>query len=233
MKTSAQLKDEAKRMLSGRWKDAILMNLVPVLINLILALIIIIPFILFYQANPDILSSGQWNGDMGDASPSGSGGESFGGGLISTFFTVAISWTLLEVFRGQKTKIEPLKDALRTFHAPYALAVVVIYFLSAILTFLWSLLLVIPGIVKSYSYSQAYYIFYDTYEHTGEKPGYLDTITASRRIMDGHKGELFMLDLSFIGWHILAIMTLGIGYLWLTPYISATKAAFYDNLPKE
>ena len=50
--------------------------------------------------------------------------------------------------------------------------------------------------------------------------------------MKGYKGQLFILDLSFIGWHILAIMTAGIGYLWLTPYISTTKAAFYDNLPK-
>ena len=48
--------------------------------------------------------------------------------------------------------------------------------------------------------------------------------------MDGYKAQLFILNLSFIGWHILSIFTLGIGYLWLTPYISATKAAFYNNL---
>ena len=103
----------------------------------------------------------------------------------------------------------------------------------SIFTFLWSLLFIIPGIVKSYAYSQAYYIYYDTYQTTGQTPGYLDTITASRRIMDGHKGQLFWLDLSFIGWHLLAVLTLGIGYLWLSPYIAATKAAFYEELPKE
>ncbi len=58
----------------------------------------------------------------------------------------------------------------------------------------------------------------------------MDTITASRRLMKGQKGRLFWLDLSFIGWHILAILTIGIGYLWLNPYISATKAAFYEDL---
>lgn len=51
--------------------------------------------------------------------------------------------------------------------------------------------------------------------------------------MDGFKAKLFFLDLSFIGWHFLSIITFGIGYLWLTPYISATKAAFYQNLPKD
>ena len=53
------------------------------------------------------------------------------------------------------------------------------------------------------------------------------------KLMDDYKGQLFWLDLSFIGWHILALATAGIGYLWLSPYISATKAAFYEQLPKD
>jgi len=95
------------------------------------------------------------------------------------------------------------------------------------------LLLVIPGIIKGYAYSQSYFIYYDVVTETGEKPKILDTITASRKLMDGYKGKLFWLDLSFIGWHILAIATVGIGYLWLNPYITATKAAFYEQLPKQ
>ena len=51
--------------------------------------------------------------------------------------------------------------------------------------------------------------------------------------MNGYKGQLFWLDLSFIGWHILAWLTCGIGYLWLNPYIYATKAVFYNNLSEE
>lgn len=50
--------------------------------------------------------------------------------------------------------------------------------------------------------------------------------------MNGYKRKLFLLDLSFIGWHILAILSLGIGYLWLIPYIYTTKAVFYENLLK-
>lgn len=95
------------------------------------------------------------------------------------------------------------------------------------------MLFLIPGIIKSYSYAQANFIYYDILEGTGQKPGYLECITASRRLMNGYKGQLFWLDLSFIGWHILAVLTCGIGYLWLNPYIYATKAAFYNNLPNE
>lgn len=105
--------------------------------------------------------------------------------------------------------------------------------LISIFTTLWGLLLVIPGIIKSYSYSQSYFIYYDIVQETGQTPKVLDTITASRKLMDGYKGKLFWLDLSFIGWHILALATAGIGYLWLSPYISATKAAFYEQLPKD
>lgn len=111
--------------------------------------------------------------------------------------------------------------------------IILLALLTAIFTTLWALLLVIPGIIKSYSYSQSYFIYYDIVTDTGEKPGVLDTITASRKLMDGYKGKLFWLDLTFIGWHILSMLTLGIGYLWLNPYISATKAAFYNELPKE
>ena len=57
-------------------------------------------------------------------------------------------------------------------------------------------------------------------------------ITESRELMSGHKGRLFWLDISFIGWYIVGMITLGIGFLWINPYINATKAAFYDDLSK-
>ncbi|CCI82034.1 hypothetical protein FC41_GL000658 [Lactobacillus hominis DSM 23910 = CRBIP 24.179] len=55
-------------------------------------------------------------------------------------------------------------------------------------------------------------------------------ISESRKVMDGHKGELFVLDLSFIGWWLLSILTLGIGFLWLIPYVRVTHANFYRQL---
>ena len=90
---------------------------------------------------------------------------------------------------------------------------------------LWSLLFIIPGIVKSFSYAMTPFIM-------AENPGMSanDAITASRQLMDGHKGELFMLDLSFIGWDLLAALTLNIGHIFLNPYRNAAYAAFYKDL---
>ena len=95
-------------------------------------------------------------------------------------------------------------------------------------TLLWTLLLVIPGIIKAYSYSMTFYILRENPEMTAG-----DAITASQKMMDGHKMDLFLLSLSFIGWAFLASITFGIGYLWLIPYIYTAYAAFYETLKKE
>ena len=95
-------------------------------------------------------------------------------------------------------------------------------------TLLWTLLLVIPGIIKAYSYSMTFYILRENPEMTAG-----DAITASQKMMDGHKMDLFLLSLSFIGWAILASITFGIGYLWLIPYIYTAYAAFHETLKKE
>ncbi|MGM0218088.1 DUF975 family protein [Enterococcus sp. AZ126] len=231
MKTRAELKNEAKGVLRGRWKDSILMSLVPTLVSiaigLLLFFLLVIPTITFVQNNSDLLNStANYDGNSG-----GSGG-SFIGGIIGALFSAGISWTFLDLIRGKRQNIRPFSDAFRGFGGPVVLGVICIYLLMAIFIFLWSLLLVIPGIIKGYSYSQAYFIYYDRYEETDMRPGFLECITRSKHMMKGYKGQLFILDLSFIGWHILAILTAGIGYLWLTPYITATKAAFYENLPK-
>ena len=98
-------------------------------------------------------------------------------------------------------------------------------FLRGLYTFLWSLLFVIPGIVKSYSYAMTPFIMAENPEMSAN-----DAITASRQLMDGHKGELFTLELTFIGWSLLSALTLGIGSLFLNPYMNAARAAFYRDL---
>lgn len=97
--------------------------------------------------------------------------------------------------------------------------------LTGLYTFLWALLFIIPGIVAGYSYSMASFIMT---ENPGMKAS--EAIEASKRLMDGHKAELFVLDLSFLGWILLNVFTLGIGSLWLNPYMNAAHAAFYRNL---
>ncbi|ATI50401.1 MULTISPECIES: DUF975 family protein [Bacillus cereus group] len=103
-----------------------------------------------------------------------------------------------------------------------------LYIVVNIYIFLWCLLFIIPGIIKSFSYAMTYFIINDHPEYSINQ-----AITESRRMMDGHKMEYFILCLSFIGWFILSCITLGIGFLWLIPYFYTTSAAFYEEIAEE
>lgn len=127
---------------------------------------------------------------------------------------------LLKLHDGEEGELKDLFSEFNRFGDGFVLSL-----LTAIYVFLWSLLLVIPGIIASYKYAMAPFILQ---ENPGMKPG--DAITASKERMEGHKGDLFLLDLSFIGWSLLSVLTLGIGNLWLNPYINASRAAFYRDL---
>lgn len=100
--------------------------------------------------------------------------------------------------------------------------------LMVIFIFLWSLLFIIPGVVKGLAYSLTPYILKDYPELSANQ-----AINLSMKMMKGHKFDLFWLFLSFIGWSILCIFTLGIGYLWLMPYMMTTMAAFYQEVKTE
>lgn len=98
-------------------------------------------------------------------------------------------------------------------------------FLRGLFTALWSMLFVVPGIVKHYAYSMSFYIAADHPEYTWNQ-----CMDASKRMTAGHKGELFVLDLSFIGWFFVGALCLGVGSLWVTPYYNASWANYYDAL---
>lgn len=98
-------------------------------------------------------------------------------------------------------------------------------FLTNLYALLWSLLLIIPGIMAAYSYAMTPYILMDHPEMTAG-----EAIARSKELMAGNRWRLFCLQFSFIGWSILAALTLGIGNLWLTPYTHAAEAAFYRDL---
>ena len=97
--------------------------------------------------------------------------------------------------------------------------------LVTLYTLLWMLLFIIPGIVKGYAYAMTPYVMNDRPDLDAD-----DCIHESRMMMKDYKWKLFCLDLSFIGWAILCIFTLGIGLLWLQPYIEASHAKFYEEL---
>ncbi|MBP3609532.1 MAG: DUF975 family protein [Lachnospiraceae bacterium] len=101
--------------------------------------------------------------------------------------------------------------------------------LRSVFTFLWSLLFVIPGIYAAYGYAMTPYILLENPEMTAN-----EAIAASKKLMDGNRWRLFCLEMSFIGWILLAVMfTCGIGVLWLVPYMEASNAAFYREIKAE
>jgi len=98
-------------------------------------------------------------------------------------------------------------------------------FLMRLFIFLWSLLFLIPGIIKSFSYAMTLYILEENPELSAN-----EAIDRSRAMMKGHKFDYFWLLLSFIGWAFLSIFTLGIGLLWLMPYMQTASGAFYEDV---
>lgn len=231
-KTRAELKYDTKALFKGRWKDAILLNLIPTIISILITLLIAVVVISLANTSDSTLGNGV-NQAMMSEDGSGTGTSNIGSGILATFFTVGISFTFLDWFRNPKMKINPIKNGLQVFSKKYFLRVLIIYILTGIFTTLWSLLFIIPGVVKSYAYSQAYLIYKDRSRTTPkEKISALDCITESKNLMKGHKWRLFILDFSFIGWGILAALSFGIGFIWLLPYQNATKVAFYEDLIK-
>ena len=100
--------------------------------------------------------------------------------------------------------------------------------LVAVYTFAWMLLLIIPGIIKSFAYALTPFILTDKPELSAN-----EAIELSMKMMDGHKLDLFILYLSFIGWYLLSILTLCFGMLWVMPYMYTTMAAFYEDVKAE
>ncbi|MFC3634937.1 DUF975 family protein [Enterococcus rivorum] len=223
------LKQEAKETLKGRWKEAVLLNLIPTAIMIIASIILVSLFMLFFSLF-DFNSYSSYSSMDHANNASSSGGGGLISGLLTALFTVGISWTFLDLLRNPGREIRPFKDATRGFRDAFLGPIIGLYLLQAVFIFFWTLLFIIPGFIKGYAYSQTYFIYYDTYATTGEKLRFTDCITASRQLMKGHKMQLFILDLSFIPWYLLGILTFGIGFLWITPYVNTTKAAFYNTL---
>jgi uncharacterized membrane protein len=128
-------------------------------------------------------------------------------------------------FFVQNTKTKPeLKEIFSGFKNSYK-SNVKIMFLVFIKTVLWSLLFVIPGIIKIFEYAMIPYIL-------AENPGIStkDAFALTKKMMRGNKFRLFKLNLSFIGRYILSFFTFGIGTLFLLPYLEAAKAEFYQEI---
>lgn len=130
---------------------------------------------------------------------------------------------LLKQHDGKNTEFNDLFSQFHRYGTGFAQ-----HFLRGLYVALWSILLVIPGIMKSYSYAMTPFILADHPDLTATQ-----AIEWSEELMTGHKMDLFILDLTFIGWEILAGLSWNLGHLVLNPYKNAAHAAFYRQLLEE
>ena len=148
-----------------------------------------------------------------------------GGGLVAAIivtpaFSLSMVRIYLMVIGGQKPEAKDAFSGFDDFWSAFKVT-----FLVGLFTYLWSLLFIIPGIIKSISYSMSMYILA---ENKGK--GARECIKESMAMTDGHKSELFVLGLSFIGWALLCGITFGIATIWVIPYMQATYANAYQSL---
>lgn len=140
--------------------------------------------------------------------------------LIDGPMMLGLSVFTLALARKQEASISQLfvgfNDFVRNFVA---------YILMVVFILLWSLLLIVPGIIAGLAYSQTFFILAED-----KAIGARDALRKSKAMMYGHKKELFFLGLNFLGWFLLSILTLGIGLLWFLPYFQTTMALFYDKI---
>lgn len=145
--------------------------------------------------------------------------------LVSVFLLNPIQVGTSRFFLKSLTEDTPIREVLYAFDHGY-MNVVKIIFLRNLKTFLWSLLLIIPGIVKAYEYRMIPYLLAENPELTSE-----EAFRLSRQMMDGQKFDTFVLDWSFFGWFILVAISCGlVGIFYVNPYVELTNAALYDTL---
>lgn len=149
---------------------------------------------------------------------------SIGASVIWIFLCVPLSWgftvMFLDLVRGSEASVGKMFDGYKQWGRVFFT-----YILMYIYIILWSMLLIIPGIIKEFSYAMTPYILKDNPELS-----YNAAIEESMRMMKGNKARLFWLYLSFIGWFILSILTFGIGLILLLPYVETSVAHFYEDL---
>jgi uncharacterized membrane protein len=141
---------------------------------------------------------------------------------LFSFFLTWIRWLALGLIHKEIPYAQGYLARFSPLNKPFVFLGALI--LKELYLFFWTLLFIIPGCVKHYSYAMTYFILKEEGITVDE------AITRSRKLMHGHKFRLFLLDISFLPWYILTVITCGLASFWTMPYILATKTAFYKNL---
>ena len=145
--------------------------------------------------------------------------------LLSLPMAYAVSVAVLNLSRN---KVKPQAECLFTVYRDNFGKAFLVPFLVGLFTYLWTLLLIIPGVIMAYAYSMAVFVANDNPELSA-----MDAIKKSREMMRGHKWDLFVLDLSFIGWILLSMLTCGLGIIFLLPYLEMAHVEFYRELTEK
>lgn len=204
MRSNSQLKDAAIDALKGKWGK--------------MALVTFIVFVVFTAAS-----------SIAALIDEAIGGEAFKGGgvltIVVALLLLPLMWGFYAIFlhlyrKDGKDKIDNVFDGYKDFSRIFTTNL-----LQSIYQALWTLLLIVPGIIKGLSYAMTPYVLVDHPEMKNNA-----AIELSMKMMHGHKFDLFILLLSFIGWALLCCLTFGLGFFLLAPYINTTLAAFYEDL---
>ncbi len=208
MKTNTELRRQGREALAGRWGTFVAATLLCYVIN-------------FFVQAPAQLSDFSRNVLMTGLGTNVTLYSSTG---ILSLLILPLSYGFDTIFlrnlRSEPVGVEHMFDGFRDYGRIF-----VTLLWQGVLTVLWMLLLIVPGIVKALAYALTPYILLDN-----PKLSTVEAIHLSREMMFGYKGKLFLLLLSFIGWGILCIFTCCIGFLWLSPYMQSSMAAFYEDV---
>lgn len=205
MKTNSEYKDLAVEALSGNWGKGALATLI---------------YLLVFGALPSVVTIPFMSSQSAYAAANGSSGIVT---IVLLPLVFGFEVFFLSIFRRENPSYGSLFDGFNQYGRTLGTSL-----LMGVYIVLWCLLLIIPGIKKAYSYSMTYYVMKDNPDLK-----YNAAIEESMRLMKGHKRQLFVLDLSMIGWAILSCLTAGIGWLFLAPYNQTAHAAFYEDLKAE
>lgn len=242
---SSEFRQIARDHLKGHWGEAIRLNAFPALVNFIswavtitMVLAVWAVFVLIATGQGDVVTKALDSGINTMSMPKET--DSFFDAytnqlstfLMSIFIAMVSSgvlWTSLKHVNGKHDKMT-FKDSLDGFSPNKIWGNFMLNLIMLMFKFLWLCLFIIPGIIKTLAYSQTMFIYYVEKQHNlnGEQIQYPWEyyITKSRLLMVGHKWQLFKLEFSFIGWYVLVVLTFGLAWFWVLPYLNMTRAVF-------
>ncbi|HYF83248.1 MAG TPA: DUF975 family protein [Clostridia bacterium] len=211
---SIELKTTAKENLDGKWLIAIAVCVV--------AWLLVEAFI----SNNGASASFKFIMENGNLVRVPNGGNPFNGLMSLVSFIIGgpiyfgVAAFFLKLARHEHAEFSELFSGFSLFKTNF-----VLNFFIMVFTVLWTLLLIVPGIIAAIKYSMAYFIVNDN-----PGIGALEAITRSKEMMNGHKMRFLEMWLGFLGWFILGVVTLGLGMIYAIPYYRAAKANFYLDL---